>query len=311
MTALGVMYQAVDDDIVQQRLDNFLFRRFNNVPKSRVYRAIRDGEVRVNKKRIKHSYRLQLGDIVRLPPLFKAVKSPQEVCIHDYLKQRVADSIVYEDAHLIAVNKPSGIAVHGGSGVAFGMIEIVRSIRPLAKRLDLVHRLDKETSGCLLLAKSTRCLRSLHQQLREKMVEKTYQALVYGIWPKKLTCVDVPLHKQPLADGQLRVVVDVDGKKSLTRFKVLDTFNEMSLLEVKPQTGRTHQIRVHTQWAGHPIVGDDKYPLSQKTQYPRASAKCRLLLHAESMCLFHNDQWLTIRAPMQDDWQLIVSELKA
>ncbi|RZJ62011.1 MAG: RluA family pseudouridine synthase [Acidovorax sp.] len=258
----------VDEDSAGQRLDNFLIRHLKGVPKTHVYRIIRSGEVRINKGRASADTRVEAGDLVRLPPVRISDKVAEKA-------ERPAPArefpILLEDDHVIAIDKPAGVAVHGGSGVSFGVIEQLRQARPQAKFLELVHRLDRDTSGILLVAKKRSALTHLQDQFRERETGKTYLALVTGTWPANKKVIDLPLHKYLQADGERRVRVttedDPDGMRSITLVKVRSTIPArqaqglpaMSLLEVTIKTGRTHQIRVHLASQGHAIVGDDKY----------------------------------------------------
>ncbi|MCT6718294.1 RluA family pseudouridine synthase [Acidovorax sp. 99] len=279
----------VDADSAGQRLDNFLIRHLKGVPKTHVYRIIRSGEVRINKGRVSADTRVEAGDVVRLPPVRISDKVAEKA-------ERPAPArefpILLEDEHLIALDKPAGVAVHGGSGVSFGVIEQLRQARPASKFLELVHRLDRETSGILLVAKKRSALTHLQDQFRERETGKTYLALVTGTWPANKKVIDLPLHKYLQADGERRVRVttadDPDGMRSITLVKVRSTvparaaqgLPAMSLLEVTIKTGRTHQIRVHLASQGHAIVGDDKYgdfDLNKRLQ--KLSMK-RMFLHA-------------------------------
>ena len=265
-----------------QRIDNFIFKHLKGVPKVRVYRAIRNGEVRVNGGRIKPEYRLAANDQVRIPPLsserpLKPVAPRQEV------KNAILERIIYEDSGLMVIDKPSGLAVHGGSGLQGGVIDLLRIIRPELKFLELIHRLDRETSGCLLLAKKRRTLLMWHQHLTERRARKQYIALVKGRWEGKALRVEAPLRKNILSSGERIVKVSEDGKPAVTLFKPLKIFKNMSLIEAAPLTGRTHQIRVHLQHIGYPIAADSKYGDEYFNQQVRSAGLKRLFLHAASI----------------------------
>lgn len=279
-----VQFIKVEPPHEGQRLDNFLMRLLKGVPRSRVYRLIRRGEVRVDKKRAKPEKRLACGETVRIPPYAgqdpstPPPPSPQ-------LSQALQDSIVSEQAGYLVLNKPAGLAVHGGSGIRLGLIEALRQIRPEWQGLELAHRLDRDTSGCLVIAKDAGFLKDLHSQLKAKTVVKRYLALVHGHWPETLVEVDAPLLKNELSSGERMVRVDATGKPSRTRFRVLARYPGATLVEALPETGRTHQIRVHCQSAGYPIVGDEKYVqtrLAAGLEGPLAGAK-NLCLHADSI----------------------------
>jgi len=263
---------------VGQRIDNFLIRHFKGVPKSRIYRAVRGGEVRVNKKRIKADYRLQAGDVLRLPPLRqgKTTTPPRPKAS---TLQLIEQAVIFENRGLLIINKPSGIAVHGGSGIHYGVIEALRVLRPHEKALELAHRLDRDTSGCLLVAKKRSTLLELHQLLRDRQVTKIYWALVKGRCEKKQR-VTVPLLKNQLRSGERMVMPSKAGKSAQTEFRPLQHFAEVTLLEARPLTGRTHQIRVHAQQIGHPLVGDEKYGDAAFNKSMRRLGLSRLFLHA-------------------------------
>ena len=263
---------CIDEDSTGQRVDNFLIRHLKGVPKTHIYRMIRSGEVRVNKGRIKADTRLNAGDLLRVPPvrISERVAEKAQAMAQGATRGVPARdfAVLLEDDHLLVINKPAGVAVHGGSGVSFGVIEQLRMARPQAKFLELVHRLDRETSGILLVAKKRSALKNLQDQFRERQTGKTYLAMVRGAWPAKLKVLDKPLHKYLLDSkdnqaGERRVKVvardDADGMPSVTLVKVREHLPEGSLLEVTIKTGRTHQIRVHLASEGHPILGDDKY----------------------------------------------------
>lgn len=254
----GVQLVRVERSHIGQRLDNFLMRHLKGVPRTRVYRLIRRGEVRVNKKRCKPERKLDLGDEVRIPP-YTSNYSPNAGKPTPALQEFLLANILYEDEQLLVINKPAGMAVHGGTNVAMGLIEALRQCRPEWGELELVHRIDRATTGCLVISKNSIILKYLQNQLKAKTVKKHYLALVHGNWPESLQVVDAPLKKEPLGDNERIVRVVDSGKPSLTRFSVQQQFRGASLVQAMPETGRTHQIRVHCQHAGHGIVGDDKY----------------------------------------------------
>lgn len=293
-----------------QRLDNFLLKKLKGVPKSHIYRILRTGEVRVNKGRVKPSYRVQEGDQIRLPPIRleeKADSGAPPKGMFDALLSR----IIYEDKNLLIVNKPSGMAVHGGSGLSFGVIETLRHFRPDCKFIELVHRLDRETSGCLILAKKPSILRELHELMRTDQVEKRYLALVKGHWPKRKTRVDDPLQKNQLRSGERIVKVDQSGKAAITDFKVIQRYQEATLVEVTLRTGRTHQIRVHTSHHGHPIAGDDKYGDKEFNQLMQKIGCRRMFLHAVSIHfqLSQYDEAIQAEAPLDLELTQCLSKL--
>jgi 23S rRNA pseudouridine955/2504/2580 synthase len=269
----------VGEESAGQRLDNFLIRELKGVPKTHVYRIIRSGEVRVNKGRAAADTRVEMGDTVRVPPVRMA---------SDTAKPPVAPArdfpVLFEDDHLIAIDKPAGVAVHGGSGVSFGVIEQLRQARPQAKMLELVHRLDRETSGILLVAKKRSALTHLQDQFRDRETGKTYLALVAGAWPANKKVIDLPLHKYLQADGERRVKVvardDPDGMRAITLVKVAQKLGAFTLLEVTIKTGRTHQIRVHLAASGHSIAGDDKYGDFELNKSLQKQGLKRMFLHA-------------------------------
>jgi 23S rRNA pseudouridine955/2504/2580 synthase len=282
----SVTFHQVDGEYAGQRLDNFLIRLLKGVPKSRIYRLLRKGEVRVNKGRAKPDMRLNEGDLIRIAPIRvstgESSKSPSS-----QFRKRLNESIIFEDDAMLIVNKPSGIAVHGGSGLSFGVIEGLRADRPDCRYLELVHRLDRDTSGCLMLAKSRVALISLQKSMQSNSIKKTYQALVKGRWPKGKSIINAPLLKNTLSSGERMVRVDAGGKASVTHFKVAQSFREATLLEVGLETGRTHQIRVHCQFSGQPIAGDPKYGDIGFNQYLRGLGLKRLFLHASSLVFVH------------------------
>jgi 23S rRNA pseudouridine955/2504/2580 synthase len=308
-------FLEIGDESAGQRIDNFLMRACKGVPKSHIYRILRSGEVRVNKGRIDAAYRLVLGDKVRVPPIRVAEAPPPNVVPRD---ARVIP-IVFEDEFLLALDKPAGIAVHGGSGVSFGVIEQLRSERPDARFLELVHRLDRETSGLLLVAKKRTALVELHRQIREGGIDKRYLAGAAGVWPAdwgQRRVVKAPLHKYLLADGERRVRVEEGGMASHTIFTLRERFAEFALLEAELKTGRTHQIRVHLSHLGMPIAGDDKYgDFALNKALARTSAPAqlkRMFLHAFRLTLKHpgsNDP-LTLEAPLPSSCEQFLQQLR-
>ncbi|MGL6350028.1 MAG: 23S rRNA pseudouridine(955/2504/2580) synthase RluC [Aeromonas sp.] len=282
-----------------QRIDNFLKTQLKGVPKSLIYRILRKGEVRVNKKRIKPEYKLCAGDVIRVPPVRVAEKNELPSANLGVI-QRLESQILFEDEAMIVLNKPSGMAVHGGSGLSFGVIEGLRALRPEARFLELVHRLDRDTSGVLLVAKKRSALRSLHEQLRVKTMRKQYLALVRGQWQAHVKVVNAPLRKNDLQSGERVVRVSADGKPSETRFRIARQFAEATLIECSPITGRTHQIRVHTLHAGHPIACDDKYGEAGFDENMRKQGLKRLFLHAWKLTFTHpaDGREMQVEAPL-------------
>lgn len=283
----SVAYVVIGDEEQGQRLDNFLIRCCKGVPKSHIYRILRSGEVRVNSKRVDATYRLRAGDNLRIPPIRIAERPQNEV--DGAAKQRVELPIIYEDDAMLVIDKPEGVAVHGGSGVSFGVIEALRRQRPQAKFLELAHRLDRETSGVLLVGKKRLALTALHDMFREHGAgaDKRYLVLVKGRWMNNTQHVKLPLHKYLTEGGERRVSVDPQGKASHTVFRLLARWPEMSLLEAQLKTGRTHQIRVHLAHLGFPILGDEKYgDFALNKQLKRDGLK-RMALHAWRMAFRH------------------------
>ena len=301
---------SVDEHGVGQRLDNFLMREMKGVPRTRLYRALRKGEVRVNKGRAKADYRLKEGDTVRIPPLrVPVVGAPAVVPAHRL--DALAKAIIYEDDDLLVVNKPSGLAVHGGSGISFGLIESLRQLRPDQRYLELVHRLDRDTSGLILLAKRAVMLRELHRQLREKHMDKRYLALVEGKWPAASRLINAPLEKNVLQSGERMVRVAAEGKASMTEFTVLERLEGATLLEVRPITGRTHQIRVHARHAGHPLLGDEKYSNPVSEGLARRLGLKRLFLHAVSLHFtLEGPGRFDLQAPLDDVLESALEKLR-
>jgi 23S rRNA pseudouridine955/2504/2580 synthase len=294
----SVHHIGVDEHDAGQRIDNFLFKTLKGVPKTHIYQLLRSGQVRVNKGRVNQLYRLEIGDTVRIPPLRIAERATKTV-------PKVEFPILFEDDRLLIVDKPCGVAVHGGSGVAHGVIEQLRAARPEAKFLELVHRLDRETSGILLIAKKRSALISLHQQMRDGLIDKRYLTLVYGEWKNQRQHITHPLYKYTASDGERRVKVHEEGLASHTIFTLIKRYGEFSLLEAELKTGRTHQIRVHLSASGYVIAGDDKYgDFALNRQLQKASggriALKRMFLHAHKISFVHPEtgESMTITSPL-------------
>lgn len=316
--SVAAQFLTVGEESAGQRLDNFLIRVLKGVPKTHVYRIIRSGEVRVNKGRAAADDRVETGDVVRIPPVriadSVATKATNPAPAREF-------PVLFEDDHLLAIDKPAGVAVHGGSGVSFGVIEQLRQARPAAKFLELVHRLDRETSGILLVAKKRSALTKLQDQFRDRETGKTYLALVAGAWPANKKVIDQPLHKYLQADGERRVKVvakdDPDGMRSITLVKVAQKLplplgegggegsREATLLEVTIKTGRTHQIRVHLASAGHPIAGDDKYGDFDLNKSLARQGLKRMFLHAWRLQFDHpaTGERIALQAPLPPELQ--------
>lgn len=328
VTPAVVQRLTIDEGSVGQRLDNFLIKVLKGAPKTLVYRIIRSGEVRVNKGRASADTRLEMGDEVRVPPLRLTEKNDEasaNVPAREF-------PVLFEDDAVLAINKPAGVAVHGGSGVSFGVIEQLRRARPQERFLELVHRLDKETSGILLVAKKRSALTTLQDVFRNRQVQKTYAALAIGDWPASRKVIDVSLHKFLTPEGERRVMAvkddDEDGRRSISLVHVVQRYAQFSLLDVTIKTGRTHQIRVHLQNEGHPIVGDDKYgDFALNKSLGRGSVNeaiagidrrklgdgrfARMFLHARFLRLDHpvTGEPLTLEAPLPDDCVQLLSAL--
>lgn len=284
----GVIHVDIDEGFVGQRLDNYLMRQYRRVPKTRIYRALRKGEVRVNGRRAKPEYRLQADDRLRIPPLRQAERDASARAPRRWL-ELLENSVLYQDRGLLVLNKPAGLAVHGGSGLGFGLIECLRQSRPDERNLELVHRLDRDTSGCLLVARKPAILKDLHRQLRNGEVDKRYLALVAGRWPARQKKVEAPLKKNLLQSGERMVKVSAEGKPSVTEFQVVERLPGVTLVEASPVTGRTHQIRVHARHQGFPLLGDDKYGNDRSEGLTRSLGLNRLFLHASSLA-FNNTE---------------------
>ncbi len=299
---------TVDAESAGQRLDNYLIRLLKGVPKTHVYRVIRSGEVRVNKGRAGADTRVAEGDQIRVPPMrLPAPSSAPPAPAREF-------PVLLEDDHLLAIVKPAGVAVHGGSGVSFGVIEQLRRSRPDARFLELVHRLDKETSGILLLAKKRSALTALQDQFRDRATGKTYAALVFGDWPAKLKVIDLALHKTLDAAGERHVKVVAadheDGRRSISLVKIVRQLPGLTLLDVTIKTGRTHQIRVHLASSGHPIVGDPKYgDFARNKLFARERQFERMFLHARELAFDHpaTGQRITLNAPLPPECETLLA----
>lgn len=306
-----VEHVTIDTAHAGQRIDNYLITWLKGVPRTHVYRLLRKGEVRVNKGRAKPDYRLQAGDVVRIPPVRRARRSPDATASGarlDWLGER----IIYEDKDLLVIDKPAGMAVHGGSEISLGLIDALRALRPELSFLQLAHRLDRETSGCLLLAKNREALLALHDALREGRVDKRYVALVKGYWAGGAREVDMSLEKGRLQSGERVSRVAAEGKESISRFRPKQAFAKASVVEIQLLTGRTHQARVHAAHLGHPIAGDDKYGDAGFNRELRPLGLRRLFLHAASLSLQHpkTRARLQLHAPLPPELQNVIKQLK-
>lgn len=312
MTVSKVKFVEVDERHDGQRIDNFLLSQFTKVPKSRIYRALRSGEVRVNKGRVKPIYRVQLGDIVRLPPLENNIDSSKPVNISKQLIEKLENEIIFENEHLLVINKPAGIAVHSGSGDRTGVIEIFRASREHQPYLELAHRIDKETSGCLVLAKSRRVLIDVQQGLHAESSVKDYLFLVQGLWQVKKLSVTHALEVQAGAKVGAKVVTSETGKHAETLFTTREALGEHSLMSARILTGRTHQIRVHAQHEGHPVAGDKRYGDFEYNRALQALGLTRMFLHAEYLKLHLEglSQTVEFRAPLSEDLKKLCKQLR-
>ena len=294
-----VQWVEITEDNSEQRLDNFLITRLKGVPKSRIYRIVRKGEVRVNKGRVDVKYRLVIGDIVRIPPVRQSEPDDIALPVSRGLTDILQRNVLFEDDSLLIVNKPSGFAVHGGSGLDSGIIEGFRKLNPEQRFLELVHRLDRDTSGCLMIAKKRSALRSLHEQFRDDTVTKTYLALLSGQWARKKLVVNQPLLKNVSKGGERMVMISKAGKESETLFRRLNLYKDATLVEASPKTGRTHQIRVHAAYLSHPIVGDDRYGFDDINKSFKNRGYKRMFLHAQTLQFKHpvSGETVKISAP--------------
>ncbi|HVY22380.1 MAG TPA: RluA family pseudouridine synthase [Steroidobacteraceae bacterium] len=308
----GVRYVEASEGDAGQRLDNFLLRVFKAVPKSHVYRVLRKGEVRVNGKRAKPETRLVLGDRVRIPPI-RIDAEPSQGKPSGSLQSFISAAIIHEDRDLLIINKPSGVAVHGGSGLAFGVIEALRAARPELTELELVHRLDRDTSGVLVLAKRRAALREMHAALREREMTKRYLALVCGKWTLGKKTLELPLLTNQKQGGERMVRVHPEGQSAHSVFMPKQHFGKLAtLMDIEIGTGRTHQIRVHAAYAGHPVAGDEKYGDKQCNDSLRPFGLKRMFLHAQSLQFVKpgTTETFTITAPLSDELQEVLNKLE-
>ena len=305
-----VRFLDVAEEEAGQRLDNYLLRHTEGVPKTRVYRAIRKGEVRVNKGRCKPEYRMQVGDIVRVPPWVES-EAPVTATPSRLWEQRIRAAVLLDHPDFLAINKPTGLAVHGGSGVRLGLIESLRTLFPECRYLELVHRLDRDTSGVVLVAKNAGALRALHDQLRNDQVDKRYAALVAGKWPAYQKSVSAPLAKRHTPSGERIVKVAADGKASKTDVNVLERLPGATLIEAKPITGRTHQIRVHAMHTGYPILGDSKYETDLSRQLASEVNLKRLFLHARAISFKLGGEHYQLSCPLDAELESVLERLRS
>lgn len=304
----GARSVTVTADEAGRRIDNFLGSQLKDVPKTRVYRMLRQGEVRVNGARIRQDYRLQDGDVVRIPPVWQAAGDhTRPAPIPDTVLASVGDSLLYEDRDMLVLNKPSGLAVHGGSGLQYGVIDVLRQLRPAEERLELVHRLDRETSGCLLIARNMLMLRRLHGLMRAGQVRKHYLALLRGQLSEEAFEIGQPLRKGRLQSGERMVAVDEQGKMATTRLCLRQAFHMASLVDVELLTGRTHQIRVHAAASGHPLAGDRKYGDAEFNKAMRRLGLRRLFLHAATVAI--PEIGLEVSAPLPEALSTVLERL--
>lgn len=311
MKKTEVKQVVIDSDRSGQRIDNFLQRELDGIPRSRIYQMLRKGEVRVNKGRIKQTYRLQAGDTVRIPPLFVEDAKTAPV-VSTKLAEKLLGAILYEDDSVIVLNKPSGLSVHGGTGQKLGVIEAIRASEPRYEKLELVHRLDRETSGCLLLAKDLPSLRQLHTDMKSGEIDKTYTALLMGQLSRKSLRVDKPLSRTTRRAGERIVGIDAQGKKAVTVFNRKKSYKQATLVEIDLLTGRTHQIRVHSASIGHPVIADEKYGDKDINQYFKQLGLRRLFLHASALQFRApaSGKKLNIKAPLDPQLLSILDKLE-
>lgn len=305
-----VRYVTADSDQHQRRIDNFLSASLKGLPRVRIYQMLRRGEIRVNGGRVKPGYRLQAGDRIRIPPVRLGERRPPATP-PDYMLDLVKKRVIYANKDIIVLNKPAGIVVHGGTGRSFGVIEILRCLYPFDTGLQLVHRLDQDTSGCLLIARNAGVLKTLHRDLASGRVKKTYQALLMGRLERPVLEVDQPLRKNLLRSGERMVKVDGQGKAARTRFEIIRVYKSATLVKVILMTGRTHQIRAHAGYINHPVGGDIKYGAREFNKYLRSLGLKRMFLHAAGIAL-PADTGLDrtdFSAPLPDDLQSVLETI--
>lgn len=306
----GVQLLTVPAELAGQRIDNFLLARLKGVPRSRIYRILRKGEVRVNKGRVKAEYKLRAGDVVRVPPVRTAEQAPAPIA-GDQLRQLVEESILYDANGLLVIDKPAGLAVHGGSGVRLGLIEVLRQMFPRSPFIELVHRLDRDTSGAIMVARKRAVLQHVQAELRAGRVGKSYLALAAGKWPRGRRLVEAPLRKNTLKSGERMVSVDPSGKDSETRFQVLERFRNATLVSAEPVTGRTHQIRVHAQFVGCPLAGDPKYSPDDVNRDFRDLGLKRLFLHSAKVgCSLPGGEEISVEAKLPEELESVLAALR-
>lgn len=299
-------HQRVSEDSAGQRIDNFLIRHCPGVPRSHLYQLIRKGQILVDGKRIKQTRRLVEGEQVRIPALeIRAVTDSQ---VPDRLVRAVAQSLLFEHEDFLVLNKPQGVAVHGGSGLAFGLIDALRQ-QQSNKGFELSHRLDRATSGCLLVGKNLKVNRQLQDLFRQKQIKKHYLALVDGCWPANLHTIDAPLLKNVKHAGERRVMVDPEGQQAKTHFEVASLVHEATLMKIRLDTGRTHQIRVHSRHAGHCVVGDARYGNNKRNAFFKRMGLSRLFLHASSLEFEWKGRQIEVQAPTDKEWNSALDKL--
>lgn len=306
----AVRFVKIADDEAGQRIDNYLHRTLKGVPRSRVYRILRRGEVRINGGRVRAQYKLQPGDVVRLPPIRTSL-SKGDPRLDTLLIRRLEEGLLFEDAALLVLDKPAGLAAHGGSGLSYGAIEALRALRPELEYLELVHRLDRGTSGCLLVAKRRSELRRLQELFRNGEVSKRYLALVQGMWQQGTKRVDLPLVTHRRQNGERTVVVDDSGKPSVSTFRPVQVFSDASLIEVSIATGRTHQIRVHAAALDHPVAGDGRYGGVRFNKHMAGLGLTRLFLHAQALELERANGPFSVSAPLPAELRDVLTRLES